>query len=100
MSTIGAPTYHLPKLLVGLLGSHTGNSSHHTKNSTDTVCTFGSLRAGPQDIMANFNVVSLFTRVLIRETISLLSRHFEKNILRLFFHALTSYVSFTGQFYE
>lgn len=80
MSTVGAPTYRLAKLVAGLLGSHTGNSPHHVKNSTDFGHTLGSLRTGPQDIMVSFDVVSLFTRVLIRETMSLLSRHFEEDI--------------------
>jgi hypothetical protein len=48
----------------------------------------------------SFEIVSLFARVPIRETMSLVSRHFEEDILRLFRHTLTSYISFTGQFYE
>jgi hypothetical protein len=51
--------------------------------------------------MASFNVVLLFTRVPIRETMNLLSQHFEEDILTLFCHILTSsYFSYTGQFYE
>jgi hypothetical protein len=50
--------------------------------------------------MVSFDVVSLFTRVPIRETMGLLSRHFE-DILTLFHHVLTSsYFRFAGQFYE
>jgi hypothetical protein len=43
----------------------------------------------------SFDVVLLFTRVPIRETMSLLSRHFEEDILRLFRHVL-----FRWSFYE
>jgi hypothetical protein len=51
--------------------------------------------------MVSFDVVSPFTRVSIRETMSLLSRHFEEDILTLFRHVLTSsYFCFAGQFYE
>jgi hypothetical protein len=51
--------------------------------------------------MVRFDVVSLFTWVLIRETINLLNRHFEEGILKLFRHVLTtSYFSCTGQFYK
>jgi hypothetical protein len=50
--------------------------------------------------MCRFDVVSLFTRVPIMETMSLLVRHFEENILRLFLHILTaSSFSFAGHFY-
>jgi hypothetical protein len=44
--------------------------------------------------------VSLFTKVPIRETMDLLGRHFEGDILGLFRHVLTtSYFAFSGQFY-
>jgi hypothetical protein len=101
VSTIGAPTYSLAKHLAGLLGSHIGSSPHHVRKSTEFVHTLGSLHVGLQDIMVSFDVVSLFTRVPIRETMSLLSRHFGEDILTLFRHVLTSsYFCFAGQFYE
>jgi hypothetical protein len=50
--------------------------------------------------MVSFNVVSLFTRVPIKETVDLLGRHFEEDILGLFHGVLTtSYSTFCGQFY-
>jgi hypothetical protein len=101
VSIIGASTYRLAKHLAGLLGSHIGSSPHHVRNSTEFVHNLGSLRVCPQDMMVSFEVVSLFTRVPIRETMSLLSRHFEEDILTPFRHVLTSsYFSFAGQFYE
>jgi hypothetical protein len=63
--------------------------------------TLGTLQVDPRDIMVSFDVVSLFTRVSIKNTMDLLGRHFEENILRLFHHVLTtSCFSFIGQFYE
>jgi hypothetical protein len=51
--------------------------------------------------MVSFGVVSLFTRVPIRKTMSLLGRHFKEGILTLFRHVLTSsYFSFAGKFYK
>jgi hypothetical protein len=61
VSTIGATTYNLAKHWALIL----------TKDSTDFVRTLGYLYVGLQD------VVSLFTRVPIRETVSLLSPYFE-----------------------
>jgi retron-type reverse transcriptase len=65
------------------------------------VHTLGSLQVDPRDIMASFDVVSLFTRVPIKNTMDLLRRHFEEHILRLFRHVLTtSYFSFNGQLHK
>jgi hypothetical protein len=73
VSSISAPTYHLPKYLAGLLGSYTGsNSPYHVRNFTDFVGNLDSLHVSPHDIMISFDVVLLFTRVLIKETMDLL----------------------------
>jgi hypothetical protein len=49
--------------------------------------------------MVSFDIVSLFTKVPIRETMNLLERHFEGDVLGLFRHVLTtSYFTFNGQF--
>jgi hypothetical protein len=46
-------------------------------------------------------MVSLFTRVPMKDTIELLRRFFEEDILRLFLHVLTtSYLSLNDQFYK
>jgi hypothetical protein len=50
--------------------------------------------------MVSFDMVSLFTRVPIVESLNLL-RHFSEDILALFRHVLTStYFSLGEQFYE
>jgi hypothetical protein len=50
--------------------------------------------------MVTFNIVSLFTRLPIKEVMDLLGRHFEEDVLGLFRHILTtSYITFNGQFY-
>ncbi|PNF38064.1 hypothetical protein B7P43_G00358, partial [Cryptotermes secundus] len=58
----------------GLLSTYTGNGPHHVRNSMEFVHTLGSLHADPHDIMASFDVVSLFTRVPIKDTMDLLGR--------------------------
>jgi hypothetical protein len=101
LRTIVSPTCLLAKYLAGLLGTHTGNTLHHMKNSTDFVITLDSLQFGPHDVIVIFGVVALLTKVPIKERMDLLVRHFEEDIPRLFFHVLmTSYFSFLGQFYE
>ena len=101
VSNIGAPTYQLSKYLAGLLSQLTGNSAHHVKNPFQFVQILKSLRVRPKDLMVSFDVVSLFTNVLIVDSLELLSYHFEDDVLALFKHVLTStYFCFNGQFYE
>jgi retron-type reverse transcriptase len=50
--------------------------------------------------MVSFDIVSLFTKVPIRDTMDLLGRHFEEDVLGLFHYFLTTtYLTFKGQFY-
>jgi hypothetical protein len=50
--------------------------------------------------MVSFDILSLFTKVPIMETMDLLGRHFKEDVLGLFCHVLTtSYFIFNGQFY-
>ena len=51
--------------------------------------------------MVSFDIVSLFTNVPILDSLKLLSRHFDKDILSLFKHTLTStYFCFEGEYCE
>jgi hypothetical protein len=51
--------------------------------------------------MVSFNVVSLFIKVPIVDSLDLPSHHFDDDALALFKHVLTStYFRFDGQFYE
>ena len=51
--------------------------------------------------MVSFDVISLFTKVPVDDSLSLLSRHFTEEILALFRLVLTStYVCFNGQYFE
>lgn len=64
-------------------------ATHHVKNSLKFAHFLGSLRVDIRNIMASFNVVSLFTIVLINEAVYVLRRHFE-DIMRLSLYVLTS----------
>ena len=51
--------------------------------------------------MVSFDVVSLFTKVPVEDSLSLLSHHFTEDILALFKFVLTStYFCFDGQYFE
>jgi hypothetical protein len=81
VSTIGAPPYCLAQHLAKQLGEYVRNSPRHVKNSMEFINIIKSLRAGPEDILVSFDVVSLFTMVPIVEALCLLSRHSGENIL-------------------
>jgi hypothetical protein len=70
---IGAPTYGLAKHLVGLLGSQLGQSQHHVKKPKEFVRMLDTLRVIPEDILVIFDVISLFTRVSLKDALYLLS---------------------------
>jgi hypothetical protein len=72
------------------VSGHTGHSPHHIKNSIDFVQVLGSLQVDTHDVMVSFDIVSLFTKKPIRETMDLLGRHFEEDVLGLFRHVLTT----------
>jgi len=51
--------------------------------------------------MASFEVVSLFTKAPVEDSLTLLSQHYNKDILALYKHVLTStYFCVDGQIYE
>jgi hypothetical protein len=60
------------------------------KNSEDFTQTLDTVRIGPKNILVNFDVISLFTRVPLNDALDLLTRRCDENILRLFGYVLTS----------
>jgi hypothetical protein len=100
VNTIGSPTCRLAQYLARLLSGHTGHSPHHINNSIEFVQVFSSLQVDTRDIMVSCDIVSLFTKVPIKNTMDLLGRHFVEDVLGLFRRVLTtSYFTFNGQFY-
>jgi hypothetical protein len=101
VSNIGAPTYQLVKQLTGFLNQLTGNSAHHVKNSAHFIQILDNLQVQPGDLMVSFDIVSLFTKVPVEDSLSLLGHHFTDDILALFKLVLTStYFCVNGQYYE
>ncbi|XP_071439457.1 uncharacterized protein [Hetaerina americana] len=101
VSSIGAPTYNLAKHLTGILAPFVGSCEHHIKNSAEFVKTLRDIRLDNQDILASFDVISLFTKVPIKDTLLLLQARFDEKTVDLFRHVLTStYFLYNGKFYE
>jgi hypothetical protein len=72
---------------------------YHIKNSADFIQRLKCTTAKQTDILISFNVVSLFSKVPLKETLQLLEQQFEGRILYLFRQMLTStYFVFDGKF--
>lgn len=54
---------------------------YHLRMSTKLVHVLEFLQVRSEDMVVSFNIVSLFARVLIRDTLNLLGQHFEESIL-------------------
>ncbi|KAG8233126.1 hypothetical protein J437_LFUL012552, partial [Ladona fulva] len=101
VSAINSPTYHLAKFLSKLLAPYIGRCKHHVKNSADFVKLLSKLRLDPKDLMVSFDVISLFTKVPIEDSLKLLRMHFDTNWTKLFEHTLISTLFvYQGKMYE
>ena len=72
VSTIGSPTYQLAKYLTKLLPPHLGNTEHFIKDSTHFINKIQEIKLNPEDILVSFDVVSLFTKVPLRDTLNII----------------------------
>ena len=101
VSNLGAPTYKLSSDLSGILQQLISKSAQHITNSLQFVQTLKSIHIQQNDLMVSFDVMSLFTRVPIADSLKLLSHHFEDGLFALFKDVLTStYFCFDGKLYE
>jgi len=92
ISTLQAP--------IRILNQYTGKTVHHVRNSFHFIRTQESLKIKPGDLMVSFDVVSLFTKVPVENSLTLLSQHFN-DILALYKHLLKfTYFCVDGQFHE
>ncbi|KAG8238481.1 hypothetical protein J437_LFUL004944 [Ladona fulva] len=87
---INSPTYLLARYLSKLLTPLIGESNRAVKNSAEFVTTLKQLKLDNGGMLVSFDVVSLFTKVPIQESLILIEEKLGEEITPLFRHALTS----------
>ncbi|XP_062837651.1 uncharacterized protein LOC134299269 [Anolis carolinensis] len=101
VSAIGSSTYSLAKFLATQLQTHIGLTAHYIKDSTHFIEKISNLNLSTKDILISFDVVSLFTKVPVADTLTLIKQNFPEDITALFHHCLTtSYFQWDTGFYE
>jgi hypothetical protein len=73
VNCIASSAYPLGKYLVGLLSPVVGQLVHHIINSRKFVQELYIINLQEPDILVSFDVVSLFTKVPLEDTLYLLS---------------------------
>jgi hypothetical protein len=77
-TTMCAPTYRVSKYLASLLGLHLPNSLHHVRNSEDFLYTLATGWVQPNSFVVSFDVIPLFTRVPVGDSLMLLNLQFDE----------------------
>ena len=96
-----SPTYNLVKYLVTLLHPHIEKTKSYIQDSTHFIQKILKLKMEPNDILVSFDVISLFTKVPLADTLKYIQDIFPENITILFSHCLTtSYFQWNQSFYE
>jgi hypothetical protein len=87
--------------LTSLLNPLVGNSPTHKKNSEDFIHNLNTISLKESDILVSFDMVTIFTRVPLEDTLLLLQQHFHDQIIGLFKQVLTTtYFIYYGCFYD
>jgi hypothetical protein len=86
--------------LAGLLSPLVGQLNRHIKLAG--ICSgIKIINLQETDILVSFDVVSLFTKVPLEDTMQLLSQHLDKQMVVLVRHVLTTtYFLYNGSFYD
>ena len=101
VSAVGSPTYDLAKYLSSLLQPHIGQTDSYIKDSTHFISKIKDLVLEEDDLLLSFDVVSLFTKVPVKDTMERISEIFSEDISNLFKHCLTTtYFSWDNKIYE
>ena len=101
ISAIGSPTYDLAKYLAKLLKPFIGKTDTHVKDSAHFIDKISTMTITTGDILVSFDVVSLFTKVPLQDTMQHLEQFFPADIISLFKLCLTeTYFQWKGEYYE
>ncbi|XP_059066646.1 uncharacterized protein LOC131857886 [Cryptomeria japonica] len=101
VDTIGSPTYKLAAFLAKLISPLVGNSNSFIKDSNQFVQFIKDTKLDPQDTLVSFDVVSLFTKVTILDSIEIVKLKVNEDIASLVELCLRStFFAFQGVIYE
>nr|XP_022909662.1 uncharacterized protein LOC111420848 [Onthophagus taurus] len=106
VSAINSPTYQLAKHFSKILSPFTGRTESYIRDSPHFVESIRSMKLDPQDMLVNFDVESLFTRVPVKDAVDglrqkLIPEGLPKYVPGLVEYCLSStYFSWKGEFYE
>ncbi|XP_042202463.1 uncharacterized protein LOC121852562 [Callorhinchus milii] len=105
VSMINSPTYKLARFLSDTLLPFTGKTSSAVLNSTQLVSMVKDMVLSPDDILVSFDVVSLFTKVPVPDTLTiiedLVQHGLNSDVPALVRHCLTNtYFTWNGTFYK
>ena len=100
-STTGSPTYLLAKFLAKKRLPLAGNTCSFIKNSMVLVDWVKNLGTKNEDILVNFDIVSLYTKIPMDEAIEVIkniTKNETTNLVKIFLKS--TYFSFNGKIYE
>lgn len=83
VDTIDSPTYYLASFLFKLIASLAGNSNSFIKNSSHFIQFIKDKKLDNNDLLVSFDVVSLFTKVPISDSIDDVRRKSSEEIATL-----------------